>query len=249
MNKTVLTAGIAALGASAVLAGGGTFAAWSDFDVVEDNTSGASRLTLDVSNPNGSTEGFELVGLAPGEFQDFELFLANTNEDAVSDAELFMTLDDLVGREDGCTSRSEAAIGDDCEDLGSAGEFISQAQLQVITGVPVVDRNGNASCNPNLSGFAPSGVHSWGSNGKDVEFLDAAAGQRVALTGDRFGATAGDPRAAAEPGEELCVRLRVSMPADADNASQGDSASYALLFEAEQVVGSGGGNGYQNDLG
>lgn len=247
-NKKTILGSSAAIVASVALIGGGTFAAWSDFDVISENTSGAGELVLDVNNPNGTQEGFEVGNLTPGEFQDFEVFVASTNSDAVPDAELYMTLTDLQGQEDGCTSASEGTNVDgstndiDCDDTNTAGEFISQADMQVGIGKP----SAGGGCNVNGAGFLA--LADFG--GSQVAFLDAAEGQRLNLT--RFTELQGDGSLAAlDPGEELCARVRIRMPdlgtSGLNNQSQGDSATFSLLFEADQIVGSGGGNGHFNN--
>jgi predicted ribosomally synthesized peptide with SipW-like signal peptide len=127
-QKKKLAAGAVAGVAALALIGGGTFALWSDFDVVENNTLSAGTLVLDV----GQSAPLSMTGLAPGENKETTIFIANRSDDtaALQNARLTTTVTNLVDVEDGCPANSEQQVDTTCNPGNGAGEFTREAYMQ-----------------------------------------------------------------------------------------------------------------------
>lgn len=218
MNKKIVSGAVAGVAALALAAGGSTFAAWSDFDSIDDTSAAADELTL-VLDPSNSF-GFDNTKLAPGEEEQSTKMLVNRTGSTVTNASLTMAMTDLLGTEDGCTStNSEQAIDPDCETRAgetspTAGNFIDQAVFSVSTGAPVNGVCGGSSTRTNKV-FT------------DVRLADIPARGKTSLL------AAGDTLT---KNEALCVGVSVKLPKTANDASQGDSASFDLDFELKQII-------------
>jgi len=223
MNKKILGSGVAIVAAVGLL-GGGTFAAWSDWDAITGNTSGADHLTLDLGG--SGVEGFSNVKLAPGVGVERQFVVASRQGETVPGADLYLTLDDLEGVEDGCRGNSEEAdqldlYGTSCdaqsEQYDAAGQFIAESHVFVnTTVVPTTD----------VANACASTPHNRGSRVHSTSLADLAAGDRINLL--HGGRTLG-------AGQGICVAVEIRLPQDATNASQGDSASFDLRFDLEQA--------------
>src|SRR4051794_31293283 len=66
MNKKIARGSLAGVAVIALLAGGGTFASWSDFDQINGNETAAGHLKLDL-NSTGSINNVGGAAMAPGE--------------------------------------------------------------------------------------------------------------------------------------------------------------------------------------
>jgi hypothetical protein len=225
MNSKLMKASLAGAAVIALAAGGGTFAAWSDFGVVG-SSAGAGILKLNVSTRNGSTVGIDPFNLAPGQNKYQEFYLASADSDNVPDGNLTAKIQNLVDTEDGgpaCTTNSEAlaeAPGDvdshgnptnPLNDCGSTGELSSEATVQILVSDPVASA---ASC-PNTGIYhsaTPSGT-----------------GTLAAQTAKTFSL------GTLSAGDGVCVRMEMSLPSSATNASQGDEASFDWRFDLVQV--------------
>ncbi|MFA9428956.1 TasA family protein [Egicoccus sp. AB-alg2] len=228
MNKKILGSGVAVVAAAALLTGG-TFAAWSDWDTIEDNSSGADHLTLDL---NGSgIEGFSNVKLAPGVEVERQFVVASRDGETVPAADLYISMEELVGKEDGCRGNSEreeqeAIYETTCDAefeteefrFDEHGQFIKEARINITsTNVPTDDLD--TACNSTLN---PRGGRL-----NSMSLQDFAAKDRVSLLS--AGETLGK-------GEGVCVGVVIQLPQNATNASQGDSASFDLRFDLEQAI-------------
>jgi alternate signal-mediated exported protein len=209
MNKKLVRGTLAGVAVIALATGGGTFAAWSDFDSVEGSQVGADQLTLELGEPNSAK--FDNVKLAPGEGNDFEFVVASREGETVTSADLTMALADLVGEEDGCTSaNSEKAVDNNCDNNNpnNQGEFVDEAVMTVNVSQPTTS---STPCSAARGGVAREVV------------LSELADRSLDL------GTLGK-------GEAVCVGMGIRLPASATNASQGDSATFNLDFLLEQVV-------------
>ena len=220
MNKKILGS-VAALVAVLALVAGGTFAAWSDFDVY-DNSAGAEHLTLDVSN--AVTQGFVQTAMAPGVNREFDFVVASRDGQVVPNAALTLALQNLVGTEDGCQGNSETL--DDaglCATPGSGaslGEYIEDARISINASSPTTD----------IANACNSGLHPRGSRQGSIsleQLFNNTATTPVNLL------TAGETL---QPGEGICVAMGLELPVGADNASQGDSATWDFRYDLTQIV-------------
>jgi predicted ribosomally synthesized peptide with SipW-like signal peptide len=228
MNKKILKAGLAGTAVVAIAAGGGTWSSWSDFHVDSGNSVGADHLSLQVNE--SATKKFDNVKLAPGEERDVAFYVASRDGDAVPNATLSLTLENLVPTENGCDSNSEAyaesggAISDKSDaaapcNQGGPGQFAEQS-LFYVQATKMTDPTQCTTSTP------------MGSKLLNTK-LSAAEGVPVDLLGS--GITLG-------PGEGACVLAHVFMPDNAsqygfaaDNKSQGDQATFDVRFDLTQV--------------
>lgn len=220
MNKT-LTTSLAVL-AVAGMVGGGTFAKWSDFQVLTGNESGAGQLTMALNSGGGGTPvPFSNVTLAPGEQNESIIYLSTTQLDyddaGDQTASVFIQLKDLVGVEDGCTSNSETAEDADC--VGpNEGEFKDQARAWIQYKVLAP---GVTTC--------PGHDGSWSSLPGGTPWLGSL---QAIETNGRYDVTD------VVDNQGVCFHVNIEMPnvAGFDNTAQGDSAGFDLEFVAEQNV-------------
>lgn len=222
-NKKKLIAGAVAGVAALALIGGGTFALWSDFDSVEDNTLSAGTLTLELGQSTPLTFG----KLAPGENKAQTLWIANRSDDTVAlqNASLSGVITNLVGTEDGCRGNSEVVDDPDCDVLSSGGEFAAQAFIQFAS-KPAASAS---SCAGGTYG-----------NHRQGTIQSVASGGAFQL-------------GQLDPGQGICIRVEAGLPgggpggdsndgidfagaASANNATQGDSATFDVRFDLTQVI-------------
>ena len=211
MNKTLVKASV--VGAAIVaLAGGSTFAAWSDSG---EESTGDGLLKLNLSGRDGSTIDVQPFRLAPGENQFQEFYIASADAANVSNGALSMTLralDDIEGGGPGCTTNSEDVAEGDTGDCGAEGEFSEQATVQILVSHPV---STPGSC-PNSDGHGSNSPRGTGT-------LASLEGVTLAL-------------GEVGPDEGVCVQAYMWLPEDATNASQGDEASWDWRFDLTQVT-------------
>jgi hypothetical protein len=238
MRKLLL--GLAGIGVAATAIGGGTFATYSDYAKIEDNTSGAGILRLDMDDP--ATLKFDNIRLSPhdgdeGPYDYYErvVFLTSSDSKSAPNGDLSLTFsdfDDIEGDSDAagpfdavsnCTTQSEMdAEGGAC---GTDGEFAEQAQFRVAYSDPVTA----STINPDLSNC--SFTH--------YSYLTSA---RKALDSSGLPGFTPDPyptvnlASAMAPGKGVCVRFEVSLGSDATNASQGDSISWDTQIDLNQTI-------------
>lgn len=207
MNKKLVRGTLAGVAVIALTAGGGTFAAWSDFDTLEGNQAGADQLTLDV-NKSGS-QSINKFTLAPGVTSAKQFVVSSREGETVPTAALSVALDNLVATEDGCTNtNSERAVDPDCDVESSGGEFAKEAEIRFYASVPKTDAA--TACSSNTGAPVTGWIR-----------LDQAPSADLGTLGK---------------GESRCILAEVRLPSSASNASQGDSASFDLDFLLEQVV-------------
>lgn len=212
MNSKLIKGSLAGVAAVALAAGGTTFAAWSDFGV-ESTGAGAGILKLDVSTRDGAGSTIKPFKLAPGQNKFQEFYLASADADNVPVGALTAKIENLVDSEDdlaACTTNSESeAEGGPC---GTVGELSSQATVQVLVSDPVA---GASSC-PNTGIY-----HSTTPGGTGT------LAQQPAKTFSLGNLSAG---------QGICVRMEMSLPTSATNASQGDLVAFDWRFDLEQVL-------------
>lgn len=222
-NKKKLAAGAVAGVAALALIGGGTFALWSDFDSIQGNELAAGTLTLEL----GQSTPLDFGKLAPGENKAQTVWIANRSDDtdALQNAELTGSMLNLVGIEDGCNGNSEIVDDADCDDTTSGGEFPDQAYIQFAS-------------KPAASATSCAGG-SYGNHKQGTMTAVAAGGPFVLGEMD--------------PDQGICIRVEAGLPgggpggdsndgidfagaASADNATQGDSATFDVKFDLTQVI-------------
>jgi predicted ribosomally synthesized peptide with SipW-like signal peptide len=217
MKNKLVKASLAGVAAVAIAAGGGTFAAWSDYDTIADNSARAEKLQLVLNQ--SATETFNAdQKLAPGVLQERSVVLAARAGDTIPAATLKLAMDKLVGHEDGCTTKSEAAEDLDGCTAGDGGEFTKQATLIINAFAPSATLSDSDLCDASKNTLIP--------------VLPATTLDQVPAKGNidllQGGTLAKNQR--------ICVKMGVQLPKTATNAVQGDSATFDLKFLLEQAV-------------
>jgi predicted ribosomally synthesized peptide with SipW-like signal peptide len=227
MNSKLIKASLAGFAAIGLVAGGSTFAAWSDFQEVTGNEAGAGILKLNVG-PNASSDFlFDHVRMAPGGLEmQRNVYVASNDGDSTPSGKLFISLKDLVGTENGCDGNGELTDDPGCATLpADAGDFIDDALLQV-TSYAV---NAPGDC---TQGYAPASKVVTGQHGGSLAWWAAQPVWELTGNGTSLG---GVNRSYLAPGQGLCVSMTISLASAVDNASQGDQASFATRFDLTQA--------------
>ena len=239
MNKKLIKASVAGAAAIALAAGGTTFASWSDFAQVDDNSAGAGILRLDLTggNTDSASIGWDNVRMKPGGTEERVMYIASNDGDSVPKGKLKMTISDLLeteangfkadkvtpgtGLSDGslCTTLSEkVAEGGSC---GTPGEFLKEGIVTVRYSTP---------------GVLPAGVDPEACDNA-LSFPDDASTfyrlwdgeDKSPLNNKQF------DMGTVAPGEGVCAIIEIVFPASASNASQGDTASFDMRFDLNQA--------------
>lgn len=218
MNSKLIKASLAGTAALALAAGGTTFAAWSDFAVNEANVIGADVLALDVAG-NGTAK-LDDIKMSPGGVIEREFLIVSRDGDAVPSADLSLTVQDLISRDNGCGSNSEALI-DTCEGEADLGEFEDQVNLKINVG-PAKTGNACAVTSDMTNLLTANGI-------QGLQSLSALEDRELDLLIHRSGARE------LAPGHGVCVALILELPKDATDLVQSDSVDFDVRFDLEQV--------------
>jgi predicted ribosomally synthesized peptide with SipW-like signal peptide len=226
MRKTLL--GVAGIAVALTMIGGATFAAWSDFDEINDNTTGAGILKLDINgrDVNGTSLRFDNVRMAPGEIGfERKFLLASNNAESVPNAKLSVTFDNYSSVEgdgttapwgNGCTTQSEfVAEGEPADCAANGGEFGDEANFIIRWSKPKpLGDWGSGVCDPGGNDPGKGDVR-----GKPDLRLDDVTHDLGTL----------------KPGEAVCVHMTMLLPSNATNASQGDHVNWNTRFDLVQA--------------
>jgi predicted ribosomally synthesized peptide with SipW-like signal peptide len=238
MNSKLVKASLAGAAAIALAAGGGTFAAWSDFNVWDGNQSGAGTLTLSTNTPDSQT--FHVGNLTPGQVWENETYLLSNQSDSTPNGKLYISLQNLVGQEDGCQGNSEVVDDNDCATT-NAGEFPADAKVFIKT-----KSSDEATCGVQPTGSDAPGGFEKAIYGGGLDLLGASPATEKSLSDM---ATAGqiqlirpgtptvtfDP-SIFKPGEGVCAAIYIYLPQTVSNEVQGDQATFDLRADLEQAV-------------
>lgn len=238
--KKILTTSLAAIGVAGLISGG-TFALWSDFQIVQDNSSAAGELVLNAAQSSVVTNGGG-GPLAPGENKTVYRFVSNRSDSTVAlqDALLELSFENLRDAENDCASNGEAvaegASVDDAADgnytgatgcnglTDTGGELSQEAYLQVRKGLPstTIDDVSDCVTGSNSAVAAAKTLAAW---------MSAPALSLGTL----------------DPNEGVCIVFEFGLPGDtgappgidfggpaATNISQGDSALWDIRLDLTQ---------------
>lgn len=140
MKNKLFKAGLAGVAVIALAAGGGTFAAWSDFGNVDDNLVGAGILKLNLTNGDGSAvTPLNFGNLAPGGDSKRAVYVASSDGASVPLADLKLTINNVRDFENGCGSLSEGVVDPSCsasnypEDLRLNGELSRVLNMRIVS--------------------------------------------------------------------------------------------------------------------
>ena len=243
MNSKLMKAALAGTAAIALAAGGGTFAAFSDFGNITGNTVGAGILKLDVTpNSGGTTQSLNWGSLAPNNLHSQRMVWVASNDGAsVPDANLSITFQNLTDSENGCASNGETAADATCATAGDPGELskVVTFQTQYYPGI-----TNPATCSDPNS-YPGGAVSIWPSDHPGdlydvVHNLQFESGPTYQL---KNAANTG-PLVLA-PGHGVCLGIdtwwapndaAVAWGGPVDNAAQGDSLSFDIHLDLTQAV-------------
>ena len=231
MNNKMKLVGGAAAGLLALgMIGGGTFAAWSDWETIGGNEISSGILALDLTGQDGGTlKSINFGSLMPGGVSESAVFVASSDAASVPDGLLSMTVQNLKQVEDGCSNaNSEAAVDPECLAGASdtTGDLAKVLNVQAsYWAAPSALECGNyASADHAVAkGIWVSGVGNF-TGKQDVKFpiTELAPGQGVCVFFGYYWDFGTLPSA-------------TDTPATQDNAAQGDSLEFDLRFDLEQV--------------
>lgn len=133
MNRKLLWGAAAGVAAIALTVGGTTYSAFSDFGDINGNSVGAGILKLDLTSGNGGDAAPLSFGdLYPGGQSKEAIYVASSDSKSVPPADLYLTIQGVQSKEDGCSSsKSEVAADSDCNDTSKPGELDQVLDVRV----------------------------------------------------------------------------------------------------------------------
>jgi len=225
MNSKLIKASVAGAAVVAIAAGGGTFAAWSDFGQVNGNETDAGHLVLNL-NGTGTISNVGSTAIAPGQSRTIDQYITSADLAGVPSADLSVTFSRLVNNENGCASKSETNEDPTCATAGDPGEFGQEGYVRVRFSNPEPVGNigwDGSNCNP-TSGYVNSIDYTPASDNNTTHyptlqnFTNEGAHSLGTLTG----------------GQGICVRFDIGLPPTADNKVQGDSSTWNMQYDLAQ---------------
>lgn len=251
MNTKLLKASLATAAVIALAAGGGTFAAFSDFGNVNGNSVGAGFLKLDLG-PNGTgIAPLDFGNFAPGSGTGRQIWVASNNGDSVPNAHLFITLKNLVDTAAPCSTSLGKAQGE--IDSGVTGCTIngntasgtpSQGNLSRVLsfqGYYYPTITDPATCAA-LTTYPQNYVSFFAAGRGDMYPIASGAGTKYELYTDSSKTTP----LVLQPGQGGCIGISAGWVAGSDpvnptvtnpsdNAAQSDSLTFDVRFDLVQV--------------
>ena len=227
MNSKLMKASLAGAAAIALAAGGGTFAAWSDFNVGTSGV-GAGILKLDpITVGQGTGLQVQPFSLAPGQNKSQYFYLASADGDNVPLGNLTLNFQHIVDTEDGgpgCTTNSEAIAEapadvdpvtgmptNPANDCGTVGELASHLDTSVSASAPV---STPSACDTSI----PLSLVTSG------KLTALAAGSPIPV-GTNLAA-----------GQGVCVKVEMALnKVHTGDDVQGDQTSYDYKFALSQI--------------
>jgi alternate signal-mediated exported protein len=225
MNSKLVKASLAGAAVIALAAGGGTFAAWSDFGQVNSNETDAGHLKLNL----GATGVISNVGglsIAPGQNRTIDQYLTSADLDGVPSADLSVTFSHLVNNENGCSTNSETAVDPTCATVGDPGEFAQEGYIRVRYSNPEPVANiswDGSNCIPS-GGYLNSIDYTPASDNNTTHYprLGTFAAEGAHALGTLTG------------GQGICVRMDIGLDPNADDKVQGDSSTWDMQYDLKQ---------------
>ncbi|WP_157519669.1 TasA family protein [Modestobacter sp. Leaf380] len=207
MKKIVLAS--AAMGGAALLAFGasGTFAAFSDQEVVAGQEASAGTLLLSVDGTVSAP--VEAQDLAPGDSAVYPFFIQNVGKGVSGN--LGGVITNVVDSEDGCTDPERAAF-DPCRNGEDAGELSRQVSAQYFRALP-----DNADDCQDITAVPTTGSYPLGQLSAPIA-APASAGST-----------------ALQAGEGACFLIVLTLEDRPDNnLVQSDNVSFSVDFTIQQ---------------
>lgn len=256
MNSKLMKAGLAGAAAIALAAGGSTFAAFSDFGNINGNSVGAGflKLNLSASNTGGNTASLDFQKLAPGSYTGRTLWIASNDGQSVPDANIFVTLHNLVDTAAPCSTSLGKAQGEinsgvtGClidQDTNTASGTPAQGNLsRVLTFggyyYPSITTAADCAALATSSTYPSDRTAFFSSARGDLVGVASGSGTKYELMKDS------NTPLVLKPGQAACIGIGAGWVAGSDPATptvshpsddsaQGDSLTFDARFDLVQV--------------
>jgi predicted ribosomally synthesized peptide with SipW-like signal peptide len=224
MNSKLLKGSLAGVAALALAATGTTFAAYSDFGNINDNSLQAGILKIDLNNQNGSAATpLDFGNFNPGHSFVQNVWVASSNADSVPNANLSVTVTNVRDFENGCGSTNSEQLADPTCTASTDGDGTLGGEISPKLGTDMYawmpSTPGQCANYPG----AATAVSIWHStplkNTEGITKNISTSPGGHALNG----------------GDGYCVRIEQYLPASTGNEVQSDSVKFDLRFDLEQV--------------
>ena len=220
MNSKLVKGSLAGVACLALAAGGSTFAAFSDFGTIADNSVQAGILKLNLNNQNGSAATPLNFGhFNPGHSFVQNVWVASSDSASVPHAKLSVKVENIRDFENGCGSaNSEQAVDGTCS-ASNDGDGTLGGELSPLLGTDMYAwRPGTPGVCTSFPGAGDSGTTSiWHSTPlKSTEDVSKEIG---VLDG----------------GQGYCVRIEQYLPGGTGNQVQSDGVKFDLRFDLVQL--------------
>ena len=240
MNSKLVKASLAGAAAIALAAGGGTFAAFSDFGSVTGNSVGAGILKLDLSDGNGTAvQNLAFGNLAPNMGSDRATYIASSDGSSVPPADLYVTLSHLTNSDNGCASLSESTADPTCGNVGDTGELSRVLNVRVESYLPPTTPGQTCESVAN-AGIPAASVINASVIQNEIGSLSDPANMNTQFL-------ISDPLHPLTAGHGVCVAFFTYWPKNqdpahsfdsatlpTDNAAQGDSLAFDVKYDLVQ---------------
>jgi predicted ribosomally synthesized peptide with SipW-like signal peptide len=218
MNKKIVRGSLAGVAVIALAAGGGTFASFSDWNSIGDNSVQSGILKLNLNNQNGSAAApLDFGHFNPGHSFVQNVWVASSDSASVPNAQLSMKVENLRDFENGCGStNSEQSVDPTCASSND-GDGTLGGELSPLLGTDIYAwKPATPGVCSNFPGTATT-TSVWHSTVlKSTENISKPIG---VLSG----------------GEGYCVRIEQYLPADTGNNVQSDGVKFDLRFDLVQL--------------
>ena len=249
MNRKLVLGVLSGLAAIALALGGTTYSAFSDFGQVDGNVVGAGFLQLNLGAGGSADASLRFGQVMPGSTTGQAIWADSADGNGVPDANLFLTLRNLVDHAGPCDTSRGKATGEIASGIGGCtvvGDVVTgtpaQGNLSRVLSFEVAYFPGvdNAAACRDGQNSQPRKVILARSPGNLHE--SASAGTRYELKQDD-----GTTPLVLAPGAGVCIGIEAAWPGDdnppgrpnpgypSDNAAQGDSLSVDVRFDLVQV--------------
>jgi hypothetical protein len=241
MNRKLVMAGLAGIAAVALAVGGSTFSAWSDFGTINNNTSAAGFLKLDLTDgPSGVATPMNFDRMYPGQNAPRMVWVASNDGQSVPDANLKVSFKNLDDQENNCSSSSESVDDPTCgSNAPNSGELSKVVTVQTQY-YPDITSPQNCSAYDYAHGQGGAHQSIFPADGPgDLYGYAEGTGSGYQLK------DAANPTndLVLHPGDGVCIAIDVYWAHDphsgytgpSDNAAQGDSMTFDLRFDLTHV--------------
>jgi predicted ribosomally synthesized peptide with SipW-like signal peptide len=215
MNSKLVKGSLAGVACIALAGGGSTFAAFSDFGSIADNSVQAGILKLNLNNQNGSAAApLDFGNFIPGTSWVNNVWVASSDSASVPNAMLSMKVENLRDFENGCASSSEKVADPNCSS-STKGDGALGGEVSPLLGTDIY------AWKPGTPGVCTSFPGK--GDGATVSVWHSTALKETQDISKNIGVLQG--------GQGYCVRIEQYMDKEnTGNGAQSDGVKYDLRF-------------------